>query len=748
MSYEQLVESVQHLAEVNAGLKSTVQVVQVQSEASRDAAQAFAMTALATVTEVTGELLNADQVASAAAEVKVEQHRVLLATPEGATTIGFSYADEAALLLTLADVVSLPVRPEFFGVNLDTTDASAAIIKAITVADATGRGVDLVPGKKYLIKAGVNTVDKNVVLNFNGASLVRATDAANVPVFSVKHTMGASRPVTALTLTTFDYSGEGSLSDVHSVGLVDLSGFAVGDFVKIASDDLNPSSPTADNERLGEIFEIGALGSGVLYTLSALKETYTTNIRVSKMTKKRCQITGLDATDLPGYPSSRGSSLVYFESVIEPVLYNAKVYDGAGIGIHFKNCYKPKTFNACVDRLRTFSASSAFGYGIYETGCMQGRHYNLSGSNMRHVYTTGTISSSAGAPDLTNHGAVIESEVHNGVATNSENAAWDTHADSLRVRFVNCTVSGKPTGVGNSRFGIQLRGRGDEAVSCKTDGPGAIAFRITNDHGYRFKVTGHKHRIAANQVQTVGVFGLTGLSTARVRADIEAEVDFSGAGLISAVYADFNCNIKAKAGVTSVASLAPVRLDSASTMTGSLDLDLTQVTGTNPRVIKTVDALSSARMDRIAVKRADTATWYIGDLTAQDGTIDVGVLETTHAQAAANGGFISPGGAAIYGVAKTVIDRIDLDAGVTLLTNAAITLSAVSRRINILDVPLTAARQVTLPTSGLRIGMRLVFIRSANATGAFDLLIGSVTTLSAVNTSATIYWSGTAWVKL
>lgn len=68
MSYEQLTESVDRLATVNADLKSTVVVVRTTAEASRDAAQAFAIDALGAASEVTGELLAADQVAKAAAE--------------------------------------------------------------------------------------------------------------------------------------------------------------------------------------------------------------------------------------------------------------------------------------------------------------------------------------------------------------------------------------------------------------------------------------------------------------------------------------------------------------------------------------------------------------------------------------------------------------------------------------------------------------------------------------------------------
>jgi hypothetical protein len=84
MSYEQLVESVNNLAEQSATLKTAAQDVQVQSEAARDSAQAFAIDALAAVTESQDIVLQAPLSATAAAQAVLDG----LTAQTGATGVG------------------------------------------------------------------------------------------------------------------------------------------------------------------------------------------------------------------------------------------------------------------------------------------------------------------------------------------------------------------------------------------------------------------------------------------------------------------------------------------------------------------------------------------------------------------------------------------------------------------------------------------------------------------------------------
>lgn len=120
MSYEQLTQSVDNLAVVNADLKSTVVTVRTAAEASRDAAQAFAIDALGAASEVTGELLAADQLAGLAAEAKVNLLRQQMATTSGGSGIGHRATD---LYAKLSDIIS-------------TIDFVGDDVSALTLAEA------------------------------------------------------------------------------------------------------------------------------------------------------------------------------------------------------------------------------------------------------------------------------------------------------------------------------------------------------------------------------------------------------------------------------------------------------------------------------------------------------------------------------------------------------------------------------------------------------------------------------------
>lgn len=73
MSYEQLAQAVDNLAVSNSDLKANVLVVKTSTEQARDAAQAFAINAVAVGAEVQAELLTAEMAAEVAAGVKVKE---------------------------------------------------------------------------------------------------------------------------------------------------------------------------------------------------------------------------------------------------------------------------------------------------------------------------------------------------------------------------------------------------------------------------------------------------------------------------------------------------------------------------------------------------------------------------------------------------------------------------------------------------------------------------------------------------
>lgn len=116
MSYEQLVTSVDNLAEQSAALKLAAQNVQVASETSRDAAGAFAIDALAAVAEVDVALL----AATALVDSKVDAFRQVLADPNGSTEIGYR---NNSLFIKLSEI---PAASDFAGNDVAAITAGEA----------------------------------------------------------------------------------------------------------------------------------------------------------------------------------------------------------------------------------------------------------------------------------------------------------------------------------------------------------------------------------------------------------------------------------------------------------------------------------------------------------------------------------------------------------------------------------------------------------------------------------------------
>ena len=616
-------------------------------------------------------------------------------------------------------------------------------------ASASGLAVSFTPGTLYTVQAGLTLTDLDLNVRFNGARIVRGVSCPNVAAITVDNTLGAIKAVTLLAATTFDYSGDGSLSDVSAITVADASDLAVGDFIKIVADDLIPSSVPANNERIGEIFQIGAKSGNTIYTTVPLREAYVTNTRIAKMAVKKCVFEGLDLSDAAGYPVGRGAALLQINSSIRPKLLFPEIHDGASFGVIFKNCYQPTTYGAQVRELRTSSVNGAFGYGIYEIGCVEGLHVAPRCKLMRHGYTTGALGvPTAGSGAVYNYGGVLHSEVHGGMGTEMENAPWDTHEDSLRVRFVNCVSIGKQSGAGNSRFGFQLRGRGDEALNGFTEGVAAVKVIQAYLAGYTTRIIGHKHRMSQGVTQSSGLFGINGSATVRANVEIQADADGATSEIVSALYADVFGSIKSKCRYGAVSSYAAVRLDSGSTFEGDLDLDLSLGTGTNTRAVKAVDAASIARVRNLRIKRGAVGAWFAGDLSSVNSRITVDRLDCDALPVASAGGFANPGAASIQFITDVVVDQIARAGGIGALINGTNTLNAFSFEVQLLDVPLTANRVVNLPSSSIPTGRPFVVARSANATGAFTLDVGGVASLTAASTSAEIVWSGTAWVKI
>lgn len=98
------------------------------------------------------------------------------------------------------------------------------------------------------------------------------------------------------------------------------------------------------------------------------------------------------------------------------------------------------------------------------------------------------------------------------------------------------------------------------------------------------------------------------------------------------------------------------------------------------------------------------------------------------------------------GVLATAIDVLNLQHSLATVGDANLTLTPkVSNGKTLFNTALTTNRTITLVNTNGWNGATFKVIRSANATGAFNLDVGGLKTLSAAGQWAEVTYNGTAW---
>jgi len=77
--------------------------------------------------------------------------------------------------------------------------------------------------------------------------------------------------------------------------------------------------------------------------------------------------------------------------------------------------------------------------------------------------------------------------------------------------------------------------------------------------------------------------------------------------------------------------------------------------------------------------------------------------------------------------------------------DASVTLTSGSARTQRFNTALTAARTVTLPTTEVFDGMKFTVVRESGATGAFNLEVGALKSLTSASEWAVVEYDGSAW---
>ncbi len=205
---------------------------------------------------------------------------------------------------------------------------------------------------------------------------------------------------------------------------MDVSGVAVGDVIKLVSDDrlagTRPAVPPTSS-RLGQYVTVLSVAADHFVSTEAIRYTYTTNIRAAKLSGKSLKLTAAKLE----YDSALSGSFTAV-AVKNGVRDEIDVVFGKlpFVGISTFGCYKPWVKRAHF--LRN-PLSSPNGHGVSDWSCYGGVYEHLSAESCRHLFTTNQQPIEANSSDIwaygPSYGGVVRLDGGSG-----EFSTWaDTH---------------------------------------------------------------------------------------------------------------------------------------------------------------------------------------------------------------------------------------------------------------------------------------------------------------------------------
>lgn len=348
----------------------------------------------------------------------------------------------------------------------DNTSAWAAAV-------ATGRPLWVINnGNKVQLASSPNVGNRDFIVKSDPGVIFETT--ANIIMMNIIRGLGTAYAVTALDNVEYDASeGDSIPSTVTRLTVTsgDGANIVVGDYYKVASEDVAPGGSTGENPRMGEIVQVIAKetsGADVLVYLSSTlyrEDLYVTTPTISRMN-------GQDyVTDLQGMTFRMGDAgvagawnlmAIWCEGSFHAKI-DCTVLRGANSGIYLLSNYRPQV-KADIRHVQ-YQLGAIGGYGIWVGADNYGR-YHVTGGRARHMFTDNWAPGHTGS--VIKHGPMIGATV-TGTANFCSGAGFDFHSSAYNSQFVGVmsanNYEGRNQGLG---AGIQLRGFKNRAVGCKT----------------------------------------------------------------------------------------------------------------------------------------------------------------------------------------------------------------------------------------------------------------------------------------
>jgi hypothetical protein len=658
--------------------------------------------------------------------------------------------------------------------SVGTGDATADTA-AWATACSSGLPFQGKKGVTYNISSTVSITDKDIDFDGNGCSFQIVGDT------SLLAAKAAYTNVTNITnidnTTTVDLSNGTVtlLNEVTTLTVASTTGYAVGKLVKVFSDNLIPGEDPAENRKLAEFARVSAIGSGTIQLYSRLRNTYTTNPRVAihnetyQFSMRNFYVKGQVSPDI-----TWSSPYVTVTGYYKPYLERITATNLVERFLRLVSCYEPVTRDLTGKVIRTSLTYDAFGYLIQEVGCFNGRHYNPSGFDVRHVYSC----SAAAATDLTafveNYGGTVGTTVIGGTGFNCKTAAFEAHADAEDVTFIACIAEYAYSGEIGNPAGFGFRGRRTRALGCTAIGGNGYNFLA--DYADANNSRDHEVidcKFIANPNQTGGANGdlagflASGVSGGRVtgiRVVNPTAIQKGQANpIFEATEADMlviEPNIKASQSGASTGRIFEVNGNASISIRGG-DLDYTGATGTQLRTARVTSSSATILIDGLRMNVPVTVLTALVQFVNVSGTAYIKNILTNRAPSTASGVIVGSG-SPVYGIDYTVRSTTTELISASLSTLAVTYSSGTTQTVDIDHrMSPTIFVEATVSTTGIQInnisaGMffgQLMFIRnlptSTNTlqltTGANRINISTNETI-AIGRGFSLRWNGTDWI--
>jgi len=355
-----------------------------------------------------------------------------------------------------------------------------------TALDTMSWGDKLVlPANQIIIIPGglkIDAAGRSITMDLNGSTLQREGHS------SVIWVNGKMTGQTAVSLGR----DEGGHLTVSSAGLGNV---AVGDYVKIISDDVLPidhGTPT----RVGQAMKVVAV-NGTSATLEGELlhgDLYQTYVRVSQFPSGTIEISNgtvrRDQT-LAFWPNS----LIHVRSTIATHIDNVTVRDGNSMGMNFVNSVNALVTQSAALNLKDDTVDGHYGYGVHSSSSINTTVNVFYAETVRHAVDDNSVGVDPGHKDTSKYGADIGLTSTNVVADKTTAIAFSWHSEG-RNGYLGDSV------VFNSHGVVAFRGMDHVAknVSGSGNARGIQFFEYGDGDGQRNLVENMQLKETSNYV--------------------------------------------------------------------------------------------------------------------------------------------------------------------------------------------------------------------------------------------------------